>query len=92
VQIASLINIAENVTGVQIAGLVNVAENNDYPVDFVNLIKNGEKSIAVTYNEIGSLAVSFRSGGRVTYGITGCGYNMKGHKKHILRKEDWGHT
>jgi hypothetical protein len=80
-QIASLVNIADNVTGVQLAGLVNVADNSDYPIGLVNLIKNGEKSIAVTYNEIGSIAISFRSGGRVTYGIIGYGYNLKGSKK-----------
>jgi hypothetical protein len=90
VQIASLVNIAGDVTGVQIAGLVNVAENSDYPIGLVNLIKNGEKSVAVTYNEIGSLAVSFRSGGRVTYGIIGCGYNMKGAKKVYLAEGGLG--
>jgi hypothetical protein len=90
VQIASLVNIAGNVTGVQLAGLVNVADNSDYPIGLVNLIKNGEKSIAVTYNEIGSFAISFRSGGRVTYGIIGYGYNLKGSKKTYLSEGGLG--
>ncbi|MDR0394768.1 MAG: hypothetical protein LBH77_06385 [Tannerella sp.] len=89
-QIASLINIAGDVKGVQIAGLLNVADNSDYPLGLVNLIKNGEKSIAVTYGEIGSIAVSFRSGGRVTYGIIGYGYNPNGRKNAYLTEAGLG--
>lgn len=77
-QFAGLINIAKNVRGVQFAALVNIAENNDYPLGLVNIIKNnGEMSIGVTYNEIGSTMVSFRSGGRILYGIIGVGVNHK---------------
>jgi len=74
-QVAGLVNIAKNVSGVQLAGLVNIAENSDYPIGLLNLIRNGEYSIAVTYDETGSTLVSLRSGGRVTYGILGAGYN-----------------
>ncbi|MDR1202297.1 MAG: hypothetical protein LBL58_11830, partial [Tannerellaceae bacterium] len=81
VQLAGLANIAKDVKGIQFAGLLNVADNSDYPIGIVNLIKNGEKSIAVTYNEIGSTLLSFRSGGRVTYGIIGYGYNHKADKR-----------
>lgn len=76
-QMAGLINKARNVNGVQLAGLLNIAENSDYPVGIINIIKNGEMSIGVTYNEIGSTMLSFRSGGRVLYGILGVGYNHK---------------
>jgi hypothetical protein len=77
VQFAGLANAAKNVKGVQIAGLLNVAEQSDYPIAIVNLVKKGEKSISLLYNETGSALVSFRSGGRVTYGILGCGYSHR---------------
>jgi hypothetical protein len=64
VQIAGLVNVAQHVSGVQIAGIVNIAEDSDCPVGLINLIKNGEKGIAVTYNETGITVVSFRSGGK----------------------------
>jgi hypothetical protein len=73
-QFAGLVNIAKKVKGVQFAGLVNIAKESDYPIGLVNIIRNGRKSISVSYNEIGSLIVSFRSGGRVTYGIIGYGF------------------
>lgn len=76
-QFAGVMNKAKNVNGVQFAGLINIAENSDYPIGLVNIIKNGEKSIAVTYNEVGSILATFRSGGKVTYGIIGVGYNHK---------------
>ncbi|MDR2120661.1 MAG: hypothetical protein LBP64_07280 [Tannerella sp.] len=77
VQIAGLFNVAKDVKGVQFAGLLNVAERNDYPIALVNIIKHGEKGISLSYSETGSAIVSFRSGGRVTYGIVGYGYNHK---------------
>lgn len=76
-QFAGLINRAKNVNGVQFAGIINIAENSDFPIGLINIIKNGEKGIAVTYNELGSTMVTFRSGGKVTYGIIGVGYNHK---------------
>ena len=76
-QFAGLINAAKNVKGVQFAGLINIAETSDYPIGFLNLIKEGERGIAVTYNEIGSSIISFRSGGKNTYGILGIGFNDK---------------
>jgi hypothetical protein len=77
VQIAGLVNVAKEVEGVQFAGLVNVAEKSDYPIALLNFIKNGEKSVSLSYSETGSALVSFRSGGRVTYGIVGYGYNHR---------------
>ena len=75
VQLAGLVNVAHTVRGVQLAGLVNVADSSDFPIGFINLIKNGEMGIALSYNELGTTMLSFQSGGRYTYGILGIGYN-----------------
>jgi hypothetical protein len=75
-QLAGLVNIVKRVDGVQL-GFLNIAEESDTPIGFLNLIRNGKKSLGVTYNEIGSTIASFRSGGRHTYGILGAGYNHK---------------
>lgn len=77
VQLAGLINIAKEVSGVQFAGLLNIADRSDYPIGLINIIKEGEMSIAAGYNEIGTAGITFRSGGKVTYGILGVGYNHK---------------
>lgn len=76
-QFSGLFNIAKNVRGVQFAGLVNVADRSDCPIGLINIIRHGEMGLAVTYNELGSAVLSFRSGGKVTYGILGVGYNHK---------------
>ncbi|MDR0694524.1 MAG: hypothetical protein LBF81_04400 [Prevotellaceae bacterium] len=90
VQIAGLVNVAKNVKGIQFAGLVNVADSSDYPIAIINIIKNGEKSIALSYNETGSVIVSFRSGGKVTYGIIGLGYNHKAGNQSWLVESGLG--
>ena len=74
-QLAGLVNVAHTVRGVQLAGLVNVADSSDFPIGFINLSKNGEMGIALSYNELGTTMLSFQSGGRYTYGILGIGYN-----------------
>ncbi|MDR1273886.1 MAG: hypothetical protein LBK12_04985 [Odoribacteraceae bacterium] len=76
-QFAGLMNVAKNVSGVQFAGLINVAENSDCPIGLINLIKNGEMGVSVTYNEMGSAMATFRSGGKYMYGLLGLGYNFK---------------
>lgn len=76
-QVAGLVNIAGKVSGVQLAGLVNIADFSDYPIGLVNIIKQGEMGIAAGYSETGTVSVTFRSGGKVTYGIVGAGYNPK---------------
>lgn len=76
-QIAGFINIAEKVKGLQFAGFMNVADSSDYPIGIINLIKNGEKSISLTTDETLNTMLSFRSGGKVLYGIIGVGYNFK---------------
>lgn len=76
-QIAGFINIAKKVKGVQLAGFINVADSSDYPIGIINIVKNGEKSIALTTNQNLTTMATFRSGGRVLYGIIGAGYNFK---------------
>lgn len=89
-QFAGLINRAKNVDGVQFAGLINIAENSDCPIGLINIIKNGEKSIALTYDATGSTVVSFRSGGKYTYGIIGLGYNHKVNENSFVTEAGFG--
>ena len=90
IQAAALVNMAGKVNGIQLAGLINIAGESDYPIGIVNLIKNGEKSLALTYGETGSLVASFRSGGRVTYGIIGLGYGLNAGRKSFLSQGGLG--
>lgn len=89
IQLAGLFNIAKDVHGAQLAGLVNkagwvkgiqlgvfnIAESSDYPIGLVNIIKDGEMSLGVGTDEDLSTFVTFRSGGKVLYGILGIGVN-----------------
>ncbi len=68
----------------QLAGLLNIAENSDIPLALINIIRNGEYGVSVSYNEAGSIIASFRSGGRITYGIVGAGYNHKASGKKMV--------
>ena len=77
-QIAGLVNAADKVRGVQLSTLVNVAQECDFPIGLINIIKNGEMGVAVTCDALGNAIVSFRSGGKYTYGIIGAGYNFRG--------------
>lgn len=76
VQIAGLINKATTVKGVQIAGLLNIADSGDYTIGLINLVKNGSRYISFSVDESSIALASFRSGGRVLYGIVGLGYNL----------------
>lgn len=76
-QFAGFINIAKKVKGAQIAGFINIAETSDSPIGIINIIKNGEKSIAATIDESQTSMLTFRSGGKNMYGIIGLGYNLK---------------
>jgi len=76
-QIAGFINIARKVKGVQLAGFINIADSSNYPIGIINIVKNGEKSIALTTNQNLTTMATFRSGGKVLYGIIGAGYNFK---------------
>ena len=75
-QIVGLVNVADKVRGVQLSTLVNVAQECDFPIGLINIIKNGEMGVAVTCDALGNAMVSFRSGGKYTYGIIGAGYNF----------------
>ncbi|ODS86263.1 MAG: hypothetical protein ABS46_01330 [Cytophagaceae bacterium SCN 52-12] len=75
-QVAGLINRARDVKGVQIAGLINLAESSDYPIGIINIIKNGKQAVGLSYDETGTGMITYRSGGRVLYGLIGLGYNL----------------
>jgi hypothetical protein len=76
-QIAGLWNRATRVRGVQVSGLINIADSSDYPIGFINLIKNGRKSITLETTGNLNTGINFRSGGRVLYGILGLNYTLK---------------
>jgi hypothetical protein len=86
-QVAGFANVAKKVKGIQLAGFINIADSSDYPIALFNFIKNGEKSVAVTLDETMTGIVSFRSGGRVLYGIAGIGYNFKDNPKDMYAIE-----
>ena len=75
-QFAGVVNIAKEVRGVQFASILNIAERSDFPIGLINIIRNGEKGVAFTYDILGNSMVAFRSGGRYAYGILGVGYNQ----------------
>ncbi len=76
-QFAGFMNIAKKVKGAQIAGFINIADSSDYPIGIVNLVKTGEKSLGISIDENQTSMLTFRSGGKVLYGILGIGYNFK---------------
>jgi len=73
-QLSGVVNKAKKVKGIQLA-VLNIADSSDYPIGLVNLVKNGEMSIGAGTDEDLSTFVTFRSGGRVLYGILGTGFN-----------------
>jgi hypothetical protein len=75
-QIAGVINVGGKVKGIQLAGVINVADSSDYPIGLINIIKNGRKSFSFGTDESGLAALTFRSGGRVLYGLVGAGYYL----------------
>ncbi len=80
-------NIAKSVKGIQLAGLINIADSSDYPIALLNFVKNGEKSISLTVDETLTGMATFRSGGKVLYGILGLGYNFKDDSKSLYAIE-----
>ncbi|RYE20286.1 MAG: hypothetical protein EOP51_18160 [Sphingobacteriales bacterium] len=75
VQLAGFINIAKDAK-VQMAGFMNIADSCDYPIGLINIMKKGEKTIGLSIDESQTVLASFRSGGRIMYGIVGVGYNL----------------
>ncbi|HEY9003710.1 MAG TPA: hypothetical protein VIM89_20305 [Mucilaginibacter sp.] len=96
-QLAGFMNVAKNVKGVQISGFINIADTANCQVGFINVSKNGEMTLGVTYDENETLMLSLRSGGKFLYGIIGAGYNVANKKDvyayqaglgaHIVRAE-----
>ena len=74
---SGLVNRAKVVRGVQIAGLINIADSSDYPIALINLIRSGEKRIGLSTDENLSTIMSFRSGGSKLYGLIGVGTNLQ---------------
>lgn len=83
VQIGSIYNKARNVRGVQI-GLVNIARDNDCPIGLVNIIRKGEMAVGLNYNELQNFTATFRSGGKVMYGILGGGINFRDKSRYVV--------
>ncbi|MFB2120619.1 hypothetical protein ACEVG1_15490 [Parapedobacter sp. 2B3] len=77
-QLSGVFNVAAAVRGVQLAGLVNIADSSDYPIGLVNLVKNGRRRVGIGVDGGGMAQLTFRSGGRVLYGLVGVGYNPGG--------------
>ena len=80
-QFAGFINIARKVKGAQIAGFINIADSSDTPIGFINIIKNGEKSIGASVDDQLTTLITFRSGGKILYGILGAGYNFENEEE-----------
>ena len=76
-QFAGVMNVAKNVKGVQFASIINIADDSDFPIAFINIIKNGKMAVSLSYDILNNTVLSFRSGGKYTYGILGVGYNAK---------------
>ena len=83
-QFAGLVNVAKRARGVQFATILNVAEESDFPIALINIIKEGDKGVALTYDMLGNAMVSFRSGGKYTYGILGVGCNAQIEERLVV--------
>jgi hypothetical protein len=83
-QFAGLVNVAKRARGVQFAAILNVAEESDFPIGLINIIKQGDKGVALTYDMLGNAVMSFRSGGKYTYGILGVGCNAQIEERLVV--------
>ena len=83
-QFAGLVNVAKSARGVQFAAILNVAEESDFPIGLINIIKQGDKGVALTYDILGNAMMSFRSGGKYTYGILGIGCNAQIEERLVV--------
>ncbi|MCH7408934.1 carboxypeptidase-like regulatory domain-containing protein [Belliella sp. DSM 111904] len=73
-QVSGLINRTKVAKGIQFSGVLNIADSSDYSIGIVNLIKNGKKRLSLSTDEFSHLQLTFRSGGRKTYGVVGMAY------------------
>lgn len=83
-QFAGLVNVAKRARGVQFAAILNVAEESDFPIGLINIIKQGDKGVAFTYDILGNAVMSFRSGGKYAYGILGVGCNAQIEERLVV--------
>ena len=83
-QFAGLVNVAKRARGVQFAAILNVAEESDFPIGLINIIKQGDKGVALTYDILGNAVMSLRSGGKYTYGILGVGCNAQIEERLVV--------
>ena len=83
-QFAGLVNVAKRARGVQFAAILNVAEESDFPIGLINIIKQGDKGVALTYDILGNAVMSFRSGGKYAYGILGVGCNAQIEERLVV--------
>lgn len=83
-QFSGLVNVAKRARGVQFATILNVAEESDFPIGLINIIKQGDKGVALTYDILGNAVMSFRSGGKYTYGILGVGCNAQIEERQVV--------
>ena len=89
-QFAGLVNVAKRARGVQFASILNIAEESDFPIGLVNIVKHGDKGVALTYDALGNTVVAFRSGGRYGYGILGVGYNLRDDMYRVMGEAGYG--
>ncbi|WP_215225764.1 carboxypeptidase-like regulatory domain-containing protein [Echinicola shivajiensis] len=82
-QVSGLFNKGGNVTGWQITSFLNIADSSKYPIGFINLIKSGEKTISLAFDESQMVQVVFRSGGTHTYGLIGIGNSLLGDRNPL---------
>jgi len=85
-QIAGFVNVAKKVKGAQIAGFINIADSCDYPIGLINIMKKGEKALGLMVDETGTTFATFRSGGRILYGLVGVGFNGS-HNRAIYAQQ-----
>ena len=83
-QFAGLVNVAKRARGVQFAAILNMAEESDFPIGLINIIKQGDKGVALTYDILGNAVMSFRSGGKYAYGILGVGCNAQIEERLVV--------
>ena len=90
-QFGGLVNIARQVKGVQFASILNVADESNCPIGLINIIKHGEMGVAMTHDVLGNTSMTFRSGGKYTYGVVGVGYNHRlGDSNKVVVEAGYG--
>lgn len=88
-QIAGFMNLAKKSKGAQI-GFINIADSAGTQVGIINIARNGEKSLGATFDQNQTALLTFRSGGKVFYGIVGIGYNFKNKKQKYVYEAGFG--